>query len=115
MNVPITKELNLDELKTKLEAEFPGIQCQWKGKKMLVVNEPGTKAAAFIVARKNKAIVNDAFATMGSQMIFTFSLLLFGIIIPMIVYMITFQPKQKKIRLKVADFIKANWGQIEVK
>lgn len=111
MRVPITRELNLEELKTKLEAEFPGINCQWKGKKMLVVNEPGTTAAAFIMARKNHAVVNDAFATMGSQMLFTFSLLLFGILIPMIIYMATFQPKQKKIRLKVAELIKNEWGK----
>lgn len=111
MKVPITQELSLDDLKTRLETEFPGINCQWRGKKMLLVNEPGSSAAAFVVVRKKHAVVNDAFATYGSQMIFTFSILLFGILIPMIIYMATYQPKQKKIRLKVADFIKNEWGQ----
>ena len=115
MRVPITKELNLEDFKSKIEAKFPGINVQWRGKKMLVINEPGTSAAAFVMARKDKAIVNDAFATMGSQMIFSLSLVLFGILIRFIIYMITFQPKQKAIRMKVADFIKEEWGQVEVK
>lgn len=114
MRVPITKELNLEQLKSELERDFPGIKCVFRGKKVLVVSEAGKSAAAQVMARKNKAIVNEGFASMGGQMVFVFSILFLGVLIPFIVYYAAFFPKQKAIRNKVADYIKQNYAVGEI-
>lgn len=112
MRIPISKELNLEELKSILEREHPGMVCTWRGKKILIVSEPAVSktAAAQVMAGKKKANIVEAFATMGSQMLFMLTLLLFGIVIPFIIYMIAYKPKQTAICKKVGDVISANYG-----
>lgn len=115
MRFPIVKELSLEDLKSKLEAEFPGIICKFRMNKILVVNEPGTSAAAMVMVKKDKAIVNEGFSSMGAQLTFVLCLFGFGIVIPAIVYGVAFFPKQKAIRNKIGEFVKANYGALEVK
>lgn len=116
MRVPITKELNLEDLKSILERDHPGIKCTWRGKKVLIVSEPAVSksAAAQVMAGKKKATIVEAFSTMGGQMAFVFSILLLGILIPFMVYLIAYKPKQKAICNKVADVVRANYGVTEV-
>lgn len=99
------------EVKEKLEAEFPGIIVTWRGPKVLIVSEPGSKAAAQVMLMKKSFMVNEGFSTMGAQMLFMFSLLLFGIVIPFLIYLLTFKPKQTAVIEKIAPVIKENWGQ----
>jgi len=105
MRVPITKPTTLEDLKSKIEQHFPDMKCEFRGKKIIVVSQPGSSAAALVLLRSNKVIVNEGFATMGSTMVFSFSIVLLGIIIPFIIYYVTFFPKQKAIRDKVVGFI----------
>ncbi|MBI3133242.1 MAG: hypothetical protein HYZ14_01070 [Bacteroidetes bacterium] len=117
MRIPLSKELLLDELKSNLERDFPGIKCTWRGSKVLVVSEPGVSksAAAMVLSRKKNAIVNEGFSTMGGQFLFAISLVGLGILIPAIIYLIAFFPKQKAIRNKIGEYVRSNYSSLEVK
>ncbi len=110
MKVSIVKEMPLEEVKQKIEAEYPHYTCKFRNKNMLVVSSSST-AAAIVVSRKNKAMVNEGFPTMGGQMIFVFCLIGLGILIPFIIYMAAFFPAQKAIRVNVVELIKKNYGE----
>ena len=51
-------------------------------------------------------MIGAAFPTMGGQMLFVFSFLLLGILIPFIVYLAAFQPKQTAVEKEIGEFIK---------
>ena len=72
--------ITADDLKNKLEAEFPDYQFTARNKKMLVAKKSST-AGANIVVYKKRILVGAAFPTMGGQMLFVFSFLLLGILI----------------------------------
>ncbi|MBK7130784.1 MAG: hypothetical protein IPM74_04230 [Crocinitomicaceae bacterium] len=114
MRVPISKTFTLDELKSKLETEMGDVVCSFRSPKILVVKDKSSSAAALVLLRSNRALVNEGFASMGAQMVFALSLVLLGILIPFLIYAIAFLPKQKAIRNKVADYIKTNYGTAEV-
>jgi len=89
---------------------FPDHEVKNRTKSILVVRKPGSSAAAIVLVGNGKVTVNEGFASMGGQMVFTLTLILLGILIPLIVYFIAFFPKQKAIRNEVADFIKKEYG-----
>lgn len=115
MRFKVTSALNLEDLKTKIENECPSWNCKFRSPKILIVNERGSSAAAMVMVRKEKAIVNEGFTTLGGQLLFVISILALGILIPIIIYFIAFFPKQKAIRDKVGAFIKDNYGDNEVR
>ena len=110
MKVPIVKEMPLEEVKQKIEAEFPNYTCKFRNKNMLVVSSSST-AGAIVMSRKGKAIVNEGFPTMGGQMLFVVCLIGLGILIPLIIYLAAFFPAQKAIKVNVAELIKKNYGE----
>lgn len=109
MKVAIKQQITTEELKEKLTAAFPDYEVKNRTKAILVVKKSGT-AAAIVVAGRDKVTVNEAFATMGGQMVFTLTMILLGILIPLIIYFVAFFPKQKAVRNEVADFIKKEYG-----
>jgi hypothetical protein len=111
MRIPITKEVSLMEVKEKLEAEFPGIIVTWRGPKVLIVSQPGSRAAAQVMLMKKSFMVSESFSTLGAQMLFMLVVILFGIVIPFGIYLLTFKPKQKAVIDKIAPVLKDNWGQ----
>lgn len=110
MKVPIKRQFTLEELKGKIEQQFPHYQCSWRGKSILIVKKSGTAAAMVLVGRE-KATVNEGFPSMGGQLLFVFSMLLLGILIPLIVYYSAFFPGQKAVRNEIAEFIKREYGE----
>lgn len=111
MRLPITKEVSLTEVKEKLEAEFPGIIVKWMGPKGLIVHFSDSHAAAMVTLQKKHIMITEGFSSMGRQMLFFLIVLLFGIVIPFGIYLLTFKPKQKIVMDKVAAVVKENWGQ----
>jgi hypothetical protein len=110
MRVNVEQPYTLAELKPKLEAEFPEYNVKFRGPKILVISQ-GKVAGAMIVGEKQKFVrLQEAFPTMGGQMLFTLSVLLLGILIPFIVFLTAIKPKQVKIRDAVANFIREEYG-----
>lgn len=110
MRVQVDQPYTLAELKPKLEAAFPDYKISFRGAKVLVIGH-GKIAGAMVVGEKKKfARVQEAFPTMGGQMLFALSLVVLGVFIPFIVFMTSMKPKQVKLRNEVADFIRAEYG-----
>lgn len=110
MRVNVEQPYTLAELKPKLEAAFPEYNVKFRGPKVLVISQ-GSVAGAMIVGEKQKfARVQEAFPTIGGQLLFMLSILLLGVLIPFIVFLTAFKPKQVKVRNAVADFIRKEYG-----
>lgn len=109
MKQPITKEMPLEELKQKIEANLPQYKCKFRNKKMLVVSASST-AGVIILSGKNKATINEGFPTIGGQFLFIILLIGLGVLIPAIIYFAAFFPKQKAIRVEIAELIKKEYG-----
>ena len=110
MKIPLVKDMPLEAVKQKIESEFPEYTCSFRNKNMLIVKGSST-AGAIVMSRKNKAIVNEGFPTMGGQMLFVLCMIGLGILIPLIIYLAAFFPGQKAIRVKVGELIKKNYGE----
>lgn len=104
MKVPITQPVTIDQVKASIEQNLPHFQVSMRGGSILVVKKTNT-AAALVMVRKNKIIVNEGFPSMGGQMLFTLSMLLLGILIPLIVYLTAFLPGQKAVCKEVAGLL----------
>lgn len=111
MKIATKEQVTIEQLKEKLVQQFPDYEVSNRNKNILVVKKTGT-AAALVLVGKGKLSVNEGFATMGGQMAFTLSLLLLGILIPLVVYFIAFFPKQKAVRTEVSDFVKMEYGVV---
>lgn len=111
MKVVINRPLTIEQVRNSIASEFPQYQLSMRNSSILVVKKSAT-AAAIVIVRKNKIVVNEAFATMGGQMIFAFSLILFGIIIPMLVYFMAFLPRQKAVTREIAGYLTTEYGSL---
>ncbi len=110
MKVPVEKPYTLAELKLKLEERFPEYKITFRGPKVLVIGQ-GKVAGAQIIGEKKKFIrINEGFPTIGGQMLFIFTVLLFCIMIPFLVYLLSMKPKQVKLRDNVADYLRQEYG-----
>jgi hypothetical protein len=109
MKVLINQPITIDQVRASVTQQFPQYTVTMRTPAMMVVKKTNT-AAAIVMVRKNKIIVNEAFATMGGQMLFTLSMLLLGILIPMIVYLTAFLPKQKAVTREIAGHLTTQFG-----
>lgn len=110
MNVPVKQQVSLDQIKAHLETAFPNYTYSNRGSSILIVKKSST-AAALIMSRSSKIVVNEGFPTMGGQLLFVLCMLLLGILIPLIVYFAAFFPAQKAVRNEVAESLRQKFGQ----
>lgn len=96
--------IDFDEMKSKLEAKFTDYKFKVRQKNFLVCAKSGS-IGTNILLRKNKLIVVGNFPTMGGTMLFTLSILLLGVIIPLIIYLIVFQSKMKKLEKEISEYL----------
>ncbi|CAN5203642.1 hypothetical protein BH09BAC5_BH09BAC5_28570 [soil metagenome] len=109
MKVAINQTLTIEQVKESIAQQFPQYPLSMRTPKLLIVKKTGT-AAAMVMVRKDKIIVNEGFPTMGGQMMFTLSMLLLGILIPLIIYYTAFFPKQKALTKEVGAFLTSQFG-----
>lgn len=105
----VTNPPTLEELQTKLEQRFPDLSFNKRSKNLLIAKKSNT-AGANILIRKNKINVAGNFPTLGGTMIFTFSILLLGVLIPIIVYFAAYHKKMKAVEKEVGDFIREEYA-----
>ena len=96
--------INFDEMKSKLEAKFPDYKFKVRQKNFLVAQKTGT-IGTNILLRKNRLIVVGNFSTMAGSIIFALLVVILGVIIPLIVYLIAFQSKMKKLEKEISDYL----------
>jgi hypothetical protein len=109
MKVLINQPLNIEQVRASIAQQLPHYQLSMRNSSILVVRKSAT-AAALVMVRKDKIIVNEAFATMGGQLVFTLTMILFGILIPLIIYFTAFFPAQKAVCKEVAAHLTNQFG-----
>lgn len=110
MKVNVEQPYTLAELKPKLEAAFPEYTVKFRGPKVLIIGEGKIAGAQIFGEKKGFIRLNETFPTMGGQMLFALSIVLLGVLIPFIVFLTAFKPKQVKLRDNVADFLRKEYG-----
>lgn len=100
--------ITYEELQTKLQAKFPEYTFKMRGKQFLIASKSST-VGANIVIRKNKLNVVGNFPTMGGSMIFILSLLLLGILIPLIIYFAAFHGKMKTLEKEIGAYLQEEY------
>ena len=96
-------------IQTKLEAEFPDYTFKMRGKQFLVARKSSSIGATIVIRKKRIQVVGN-FPTMGGTMIFVLCILLLGVIIPLIIYLATFQSKMKKLEKEIGGFLEREYG-----
>ena len=102
--------IDYNELKAALEEHFQGKYTFKERSKNFVVAAKSKTAGANILVRKNAVMVNGNFPTMGGQMLFVLTILLLGVLIPLIVYFAAYHKKMKAVENEIGDFIKDRYA-----
>ncbi len=112
MKINITDgTVNYPELQQKLENRFPNYTFKMRGKQMLIGSASSTVGANILI-RKNKIIVAGNFPTLGGTMLFAISLVLLGILIPLIIYFAAFNSGLKKFEKEIGGYLQEEYGTI---
>lgn len=109
MKINLANPINVDEIKAKLEANFPDYEVSYQTKSIIKVKASATNAAVVNVGNKNIKIFGD-FGTIGARLVFVLSLFLLGVLIPLIIYLAVFMSKQNKMRDEVAAYLKQEFN-----
>lgn len=96
--------ISYDELKGKLEAKFPEYKFTMRGKNLLIGSKSNT-VGANIAIRKKKIFVAGNFPTLGGSILFAVSIVLLGVLIPLIVYFAAFHSKMKAFEKEIGEYI----------
>jgi hypothetical protein len=100
--------INIDELKQAIETHFIG-KYEIENRNNMLVVAKSKIYGAMIVPRKKSIVINGNFPTMTGQLIFSLTLVLLGILIPLIIYFLTFHKKLKQVENELGDFIKEQY------
>lgn len=98
-----------DEMKSKLETKFPEYKFKVRQKNFLVAAKSGT-IGTNILLRKNKLMVVGNFPSMGATMIFMLCVVLLGFILPLIIYLVAFQSKMKKLEKEISAYLSEEYN-----
>ena len=113
MKIDIAPEsVNFDEMKSKLELKFPDYKFKVRNKNFLVAAKNSTTGTN-ILLRKRKILVVGNFPTMAGQMLFTLSVLLLGVIIPLIIYFAAFHGKMKKLEKEIGAYVQEEYAALQ--
>ena len=97
------------EIKAKLEEAFPDYEFFMRGKQYLVCKKSGAIGANIVIRKKRMMVVGN-FPSMGAQMLFILCVLLLGFLIPLIVYLVSFQRRMKQLEKEVGAFLEKQYG-----
>jgi hypothetical protein len=99
------RETSIEIIEEKLKQKLPSFSFKTRGKKILVARK--SRLAAAIIFRKKKRIqVSGNFPEFYFSMIFAIFTVLFGILIPVILYFIFIHRKLKKTEKEVVEALK---------
>ncbi len=112
MKIDITNgAVSYPELQQKLENRFPNYTFKMRGKQVLIGSQSSTVGANILI-RKNRIIVAGNFPTMGGSMLFAVSLVLLGILIPLIIYFAAFHSGLKKFEKEIGGYLQEEYGTL---
>ena len=101
--------INFDDMKSKLEAQFPNYKFKVRTKNFLVASKSGT-IGANIVLRNKALMVAGNFPSMGATFIFMLAIIFLGVLIPLIIYLAAFHSKMKKLEKEIGEYLKTAYN-----
>jgi len=101
--------VKLLDLKNKLIGNFSNYQFKDFGKSMFIASKSGT-IGANVILKKNKIVIVGNFPTIGGRILFAFCIVLFGIIIPFVIYLAVFQSKFSKFEKELGAVVQKEFG-----
>lgn len=96
------KAYKADELIRYLGSDYPGIK---KRTSSFFVVPKNKTIAAEVFTGNNQIIVQGSWASSGARTLFYVSLLVLGVIIPLIIYLSIFRPRMKRFEKEVGQAI----------
>lgn len=102
-------KLTYEELKKKLSEKFPYYEFNTRSKNFLVAKKSST-IGTNILLKKDKIIVVGNFPTIAGTMIFMLTVILLGVLIPIIVYFSAFHSKMMKVEKEIGNFLNDEYG-----
>lgn len=106
--------VNWEDVKEKLQAQFPAYIVKQRSKGFLIVAKSGSIGANVLVRKKNIMVAGN-FPTLGGTIIFTLSIFFLGVLIPLIVYYAAFNSKMKALENEVGAWLKEAYADSIVK
>ena len=106
--------VNWEEVKLKLEGRFPEYKVKTRTKAFLIVAK-SSSIGANVLVKKNSIMVAGNFPTIGGTLLFVMSILLLGVLIPLIVYFAAFHSKMRKLEKEVAEYLSQEYSAVVIK
>lgn len=111
MKIPIQpNSVTFEDLKSKITSKFQDYKFNVRSKSFGVVQKTAT-AGTNVILKKEKIMVVANFPTIGGTMIFTFCIILLGVLIPLILYYSIFFDRQKKVEKEIGEFLISEYGR----
>lgn len=104
MRFTFIENIDKENLITDLRDDFPNYKISLIGKKVIEVQKDDT-TAAHITINKNVMDVKGALPENTVKVLFIIIAILMGFIIPLLIYVIAFQPAQTRFEKVVCDYI----------
>lgn len=101
--------VTIENLKSKLIESFPKYKFEDYKKNVIIASKSKT-IGANIILKKNRILIEGNFPTSSGRIIFAFSIVLLGIIIPLVVYLIVFQSKFSKFEKELGAVVQKEFG-----
>ncbi|MBN1183467.1 MAG: hypothetical protein JXB49_14350, partial [Bacteroidales bacterium] len=101
--------VTFDDLKSKLETKFSDCKFKVRAKNFLVAAK-SSSIGCNILLRKNKIMVAGNFPTMGGTFLFMLSIILLGVLIPLIIYLAAFHKKMKALEKEIGAYLMETYG-----
>ena len=98
-----------EDLRNKLVEHFPNYKFKNFNKSAFIVARSET-IGANIFLKKNRILIAGNFPTFGGRFLFLLSLILLGVLIPLIIYLIVFQSKFSKFEKEIGIVIQKEFG-----
>ncbi len=101
--------VNIENLKSKLIETFPNYKFYDYRKNMFIASKSKT-IGSNIILKKNRILVVGNFPTIANKLFFAFSIVLLGILIPLVVYLIFFHSKFSYFEKELGAIIQKEFG-----
>ena len=106
MKIPCTAPVTAEQLQQALSQSLPQYTYTMRTKSILVVAKSAGVGANVVVGKKAINVVGT-FPNMGAMMAFAMCVVLLGFLLPLIVYMIAWYPRQKAVEKEVGATLQA--------
>lgn len=106
MKIPFAAPVTAEQLRQALSQSLPQYTYTMRTKSIVVVAKSAGVGANVVVGKKAISVVGT-FPNMGAMMLFVLCVVVLGFLLPLIVYLIAWYPRQKAVEKEVGATLQA--------